>query len=389
MQKRTSIHVKKVILLTVILLTGVITTGCWNYKEINDIWMVGGTAIDWDAQNRQYIITAEIVKPMGGQDTKIVSESISIKSDTIFNAIREGITISGKRLYWAHTNIVIVSDAIARKGIAPVLDIIARGGEFRASLWLAVSRENTAKEILQNKLNIFDASSFQVAETLKSQKSTSTFLDSEVWFFQKDLSDEGISPVLSSIKLLQENNKLSIQAYGSAVFKSDKLEGYLDDMETKSLLFVRNELKGGVIALKDVAGTDTNVSCEILNSKTALNPQIMNGNINMNIDIKTDVAIPEIGGMVNFLDDAGRMKLKDAVKKEITGQMLKLIGKAQNDLGIDILGFGKAIQKKYPKQWKELKPDWDEKFKTVKSNVSVDVNIINSYRLYKPVPVGD
>lgn len=363
--------------------------GCWNYRETGDLWMVAGAAIDWDNEDNKYVLTTEIVKPSGGKEIQMISQTISIKSDTLFDTMRKAISVSGRRLYWAHTSILIVSDPIARRGLVPILDLLSRGGEFRSNIWIAVSRENTAKELLETKLKLYDATSLQLAEILKAQKNSSNFLNSEAWYFNKDFADEGISPVLSTIKMVKSNGEFTPQIYGAAIFKKDKLIGYIDEMDTKGLLFVRNDLKGGVIVVKNVANTTMNVSLEILKSKTTITPQIQDENISMTINVKTYVAISEMEGSINLLSNEGLINLKNDANKTIKAQIKKIIDKAQNDFDSDVLGFGKKIQKKAPNTWKKLEPNWDETFKSLKTNVNVDVSIISSSTSYTPVTVGD
>jgi len=351
--------------------------------------MVAGAAIDLDRDDNKYVLTAEIVKPTVGKDVQMVSQTISVKSDTLFDAMRKGISLSGRRLYWAHTSILIVSDPIARQGLVPILDILNRGGEFRSNILLTVSREDTARELLETKMKLYDSISFQLADTFKSQKDSSNFINSEMWYFQKDFTNEGISPVLSTVKIEKSNGENIPKIYGAAVFKKDKLIGYIDEMDTESLLFVRNSLKGGIVIVNNVANTKMNVSLEILKSQTTITPQIEDGNICMNMNVKTDVAIIEMDGTENILSNEGLIKLKNDANRTIKAQIKKIIDKTQNDFDSGILGFGKKIQKKAPTTWKKLQPNWDETFKSVKTNITVNVSIISSSTSYTPVPGGD
>lgn len=376
---------KKSLLCILIFITAFTLTGCWNYKEVTDIWMVGGLAIDWDKQNQKYIISAEIVKPKSGKDSTNISEVISYESYTIFDAMRKSISISGKKLYWSHCYILIISEATAQQGISPILDIVSRSNEFRSNIIFVVSKEKTAKEILENKMKVYDITSFELDEIFKSQENLSTYYNSEMWYFRKDYIDEGISPILSAVKLSKSNDEILPQVFGCGIFKKDKLIGYIDDTEAESLLFVRNKLKGGDIVIKNMNNTKTSASLEITNSKTKLKPQIQGDDITMNIKIKIDISIPELDGKENIINEKGLAKLKDCTNKKIKEQILALVEKCQNDLNCDALGYGKSIQKQYPSKWKTLEPTWDKKFKTVKTNVIVETSVISSYRFYKTV----
>lgn len=365
------------------------TSGCWNYKEVGDLWMVAGAAIDWDSKENKYVLTAEIVKPTGGKEAQMISTIVSTKSDTLFDAVRKNISSTGRKLYWAHTSVLIISDSVARIGLIPIIDCINRGGEFRSNIWFAVSRQSTAKEILETKTKLQDSVSMHIADIFKGQKQSSNFLQSEMWFFQKDLADEGISPVLSTIRIVNSDGEFIPQLYGAAVFKKDKLVGYIDETDTKSLLFIKDEVKGGDIVVKNVGNTKMKVTLEILKNETTLTPQIQGGNITMNVMVKTNVGITEIHGSENILTADGLTLLKAEGNKIIREQIERTIDKIQKDYDSDVFGFGKKTQKKMPATWKKLEPNWDDTFRNINTNINVDIHVINSAGSYKPVTVGD
>ena len=80
---------KKVLYLLAIIFQLASMAGCWNYREINDLSIVAGVAIDI-AENDQYELTVELVKTKSsGKQTEIISEVVSKKGKTIFDAIRK------------------------------------------------------------------------------------------------------------------------------------------------------------------------------------------------------------------------------------------------------------------------------------------------------------
>lgn len=380
---------KKSLIIIVIFITASTLTGCWNYKEVTDIWMVGGLAIDWDKQNEKYIISAEIIKPKGGEEAAITSEVITYESYTIFDAMRKSISISGKKLYWSHCYVVIISQSIAEKGVGSIIDFISRSGEFRTNIIFMLSREKTAKEILEKKMKLFDVASFQLEDMVKSYDKLSTSWSSEIWNFRKEYLEEGISPVMTAVKISENDKKFSPQIYGSGVFKEDKLIGYINAEEMENLLFIRNNLKGGDIPIKNMNDKKSAITLEILDSKTELKPEIQGNDITMNIYIKLNAAIPEIEIQENIINEKGLASLKNYTNNKLKEEILALVFKSQRNFKCDILGYGKSIQNKYPKKWKELQPNWDEKFQLVKTNINIDTRIISSYRLYKTITAGE
>lgn len=75
-----------------------LSTGCWNYREVEQLGLAAGVAIDKDDDNNSYIVTAELIntEPSNGS-TKVSSQLFSSRGKTIFDAVRNLILVTGKK----------------------------------------------------------------------------------------------------------------------------------------------------------------------------------------------------------------------------------------------------------------------------------------------------
>lgn len=140
---------KLLIILLIILLMMALTLnsfGCWNYREVESLAIVSGMAVDKAENRKDFLITIETVQIQGGKETPIKSLRIESTGKTVFDAVRHAIKISAKRLYWPHSEVVIISQEVAREGIISVVDWVNRSSELRLTLNILVSKEKTAKE---------------------------------------------------------------------------------------------------------------------------------------------------------------------------------------------------------------------------------------------------
>jgi spore germination protein KC len=108
------------LLLLIILISSIFTPGCWNYREVDKLATVAGVAID-KGTNGQYQVTAEIVQISGFKDIKTTSKTVTMEGKTLFDAARNEISLSGKRLYWSHSKVIILSKEIASEGVIKVI----------------------------------------------------------------------------------------------------------------------------------------------------------------------------------------------------------------------------------------------------------------------------
>ena len=380
---------KIVLMLLIIFISSIEFTGCWNYREIDKLEVVAGVAVD-RGRNDRYKVTVEIAQISGGKESKTISKIISMEGKTIFDAVRNIISLSGKRLYWSHAKIIILSKEIASEGVTKVLDWYNRDSETRNDVNILISRGKSAEEILRGREGTEGIKSFILDDMLKNQASLGKAPVISMFQFDNDLEAKGLSPIAPAVGLKQADGEILPQIMGTAIFKKDKLAGFLDGEETKDLMFIKNKVKGGVIVAEPQGNEGvTPVSLEIFKSKTKVTPVLDEKDIKININIYTTVGIDEIEGMENFIDEEGRNKLEQNAGEMLKERIESLIKKIQSDYGIDIFGFGARLREDKSKEWNRVSSNWDETFKNIKINIKVKVHVKNSAIFSKPLEAGD
>ncbi|MDP4087209.1 MAG: Ger(x)C family spore germination protein [Bacillota bacterium] len=381
---------KKFLLLTIFLFINVmILAGCWNYKEIEKLTIVAGVAID-KGENNPFRVTVEIVQISGGKETKATSKLLTMEGKTIFDAVRNAISLTGKKLYWSHTKLVIISKDIAENGILRVIDWYNRDAETRSDVYLLISKEKTAREILEGKGVTDEIKSFEIADTLKNEKSLSKAPTTELWKFINDLESPGISNVVPTVNISTSENISTPQVMGLAIFKKATLIGFLNGRESKSVLFVKDELKGGLILDGVQVNNSQPVSLEIFKSKTKMEPIVKaNHNIEFNVNINTTVSLEEIPTSMNLTDEIKLKKLTSRTEEVIKKRVGDCIKKVQSKYGVDIFGFGENLRENNPRIWNQIGNNWDDKFKELKVNVKVKVKIKGSGIFSQSIKMGD
>jgi spore germination protein KC len=381
--------VKKVILTIIFLFTIIGLLGCWNYRELESISIVTGIAIDKSADNK-YLITVELVELKGGMEAKTVAKTVTMTGETIFDTVRNTISLSAKRLYWSHTKVLILSKDIAKEDIVKILDWFNRDAETREDISVLVSKGTTAKEILENGAITNEVVAFQLDDMLRNENSISKAPIINIADFIIDLAGKGISPIAPAIGLVKTDNEITPQIMGTALFAKDKLINFLNGDESKELLFIRNLIRGGLIVQNESSKEGiTKITLEIFENKTNIKPILKKDIVEMQVNIKTTVIINEIQGIENYIDEEKSRKLEKDTEQNMDKQIENLINKVKSEYGSDIFGFGAKIKENNPNMWRKLEPYWKEKFKNLKVTVNSKVHIKNSSALYKTLPVGD
>ncbi len=381
-------YAKRLAVAVILVITCMLASGCWNYREIDEFAIVAGTALDIHEDGTLHV-TVEVVDIAA--DGQISYKPIYLEADgkSLFDAIRQIVSMDGKRLYWSHAKLIILSQKIAEQDVSKYLDFFYRDAETRVDIWMVVSMEKTAEEVLRSKGQLKPIISFQIDDTMRSQKSISRFPYIELYEFFDRLFYENISPVLPTVRLVEQNNEKTPQVEGTAIFKDKKLIGTLDAEDTRCMLWLRNELKGGVLVIKNVADTGDDVTLEIFKSKTEVTPILEDGIFTIKANVEMTVNIGEINGSTNFMSEDGVKKLKAAAEKQIETEIEATFEKVRDKYDSDIFGFGRKVDMKMPYVWNQIKNDWDEMFSEVQLEVNVDVNIRGSATIKTPLKVGD
>ena len=382
---------KKFILIFIVLISSINLSACWNYKDIETLGIVAGAAIDKDVQNNNYILTIEVANQKSeGKGGQFKSQIIESTGDTVFDAIRNAITKSGKKLFWSHCQVVIVSKDIAREGIIQVLDFFTRHDEIRADVHIIISAANTAEEILKTPVESNDIVSFYLNNTLESYGNVSKSIPNEQIQFMNEISTKTTSATAPVVNIKTYNNKTIPEISGSAVFKNDKLEYFINGQESEIALMIRDDLKGGLLTLQETnLNANMKITLEILGSKTKINPSIENGIISMKIDTKMQVEIGELEGSVDFINKDNSKILKKDIENKIANEIKNLVTKTQNNSSTDIFDFSGTIQRKMPNYWRKVEGNWDEIYKSLKIQPNVEIDIISSGKSQKSIKIGD
>lgn len=379
------------IVLLIMIISCIFLTGCWSYREIDSIYILAGIGIDKVPETNQYNITAQFINL---KENKI-NESfepilLETKGDSIFDATAKIIKISAKRPYWGHTTSIIISEEIAYEGISPFLDFISRNEESRLGTNVYICKEKSAKEILNGESFSTDLTSYELDIMAHENKHLVMVPGLTINEVINQLAIPKFHMVLPTVVSLSMDGVDTNLLSGGAVFKMDKLVGFLDEKDEVPYLFIKNELESGILNVKtDENNPKDTIILKINNNNTKIKPRYETEKIGFDILVKTDVNIAELTTMTDYISTSGRQRLKTLAEESLQEQIKNHIKHVQDEFGFDIFGFGNIIRQRNPKIWKQIEKDWDSIFMDLDFNIECDIQINNSGTLLKPIKVVD
>lgn len=378
---------KKFKLLITLIILSFITTGCWNYHELNDLAITTGIAIDM--KEDKYVVSYMIAnaKKSQGESNKQEASSVvySGEGESISSAYMDLNSKNSKIPYISHLEVIIVSEEVAKKGLMNVLDFLMRNPESRKEFFVVLSKGTTASSILETLSPLESFPSQNVANNIKSnQDDQSTIIVEQYSDFVSKLLKDGIHPVLSGVEI--EGNKeegkeqsslesstpsSSIKIDTIGIFKNDALVGWANHDETIGINILNNEV--GSVLLESKCDDDY-MAATLTNIKTSTDINFEENNPKVKLDIEAEGALVEINCQRNIEEIDVINELKENFEAALKDMITNSLNLAQKEYNSDIFGYGNMIYKNNLKKWNEIKDKWDEEiFANLEFDIEIDI----------------
>lgn len=363
-----------------------ILTGCGNYAELDKLAIVTGVAIDKDGDD--YEISYLVANSPKGQTSSKEGEAkttvYSGTGETIPDAAMIIEQKSPKKIYLGHVNVVIISEEIAKDGFFKVADWLFRNPETRKQFYLLLAKDEKAKNIIKIISPLESFPSQSIATLLESNRnsisaSTTTTYNNFVGY----VLEQGADPIVPTITIkgdvkegsdqsnIETTEPTAYLALGPlAIFKEDKLVGYVKAKESELINLIQNKIKEIKYTLNY---NNDDITIDSYNLKTKLS---LKDEWHVNLNITGTGNIYNINSDIDISDPKEIRKIEKKWNKSLQKSLKKLIKKMQNKYKSDIFGFGNKIYSTYPQKWNQVKDEWNDKyFKQVKVTINSNLKI--------------
>ncbi|WP_235988929.1 Ger(x)C family spore germination protein [Aquibacillus kalidii] len=385
-----------------------ILTSCVGKREIDDLAMVMGVGLDLvEAENgEQHVkVTAQIARPAdargqtgapSGQTGEPIW-TISATDKSIFGAIRKLGSASSRRIFWAHSYVIVINEDLAKNGIKDIIDFFIRNPELRMRTWVAVTPDN-ASELVSSLTGLEVIPGQSIDGLFRYSKITRSAPRTQMIDLHAAYLSDSTELYLARLKL--ESNEISnkqpeqgekqknITLAGTGVFKGDKLIGTLSAKETRSLLLFVEDVKSGVGIVKCQDDESKFSTFELVHETLKVTPDYKNGKPEFTLTVRTTAKLVETDCTIGFDDDDKIAELETDIENELKSDVTNMLDKVQNEFGVDILEAGNVFNNEHPSEWKELRNNWNSHFEKAAIHLNMDVKLKSGALLFKPTTSG-
>ena len=380
----------------------IFVTGCYNYRELNQIALTSAIGIDKTEDGKEYEVTVQVLNTQkqgsdsnysGSQPKFIIYKQTG---PTLQHALRTVILESPRRLYVNHLNLLVISEEIAKDGIEELLDFFARNTEFRKDFLVVISRDKEPSDLMQvltpletlNSKNIRDSIIADVKFYGMANKVT--FEDLLETYLNKRTT-----VVLPTVEVIgnakkgegEDNIKQSIPdatilIKPLAIFNDDKMIGYLTEEQSRVYNHVQSNVQNSIVSLK--CSDENYFTAELISTKTKMKPDIKQKKVL--IDVKAKASIKEINCGVDLLKPNTIQDLENLINDDIINVIEKNIKQTIDLYKTDIFGFEELFYKSNPSEYKKLKQQYgDELIENLEIEVTSDVKLQTKGNIVKEI----
>lgn len=372
----------------------VATSGCWDQIEINQLAIIIGLAVDADGVDR-VAVSAQVSVPSsssgspqasdggGGRPRYALTQGAGL---TPFDALRALTLTLSRAPFLAHLRVVIVSRALAERGLAATLDYLERDPSPRGTVWLTVS-EGTAADVLAAQATLGQSSSQSLEDILRGQGTLGEVATVDIAKFVQLLSGDAKATYAPIVKTApRPGGGQVVRVEGTAIFIGDRLVGTLDEKATRGLLWLRGEIKGSRLAIVDQQG-GTLVSMDVTGSSTRLKARFEAGRPRVDVAIMADATLSTYAGTETPDSSETYVRLTRAAEETIRAEVAAALAGAQAARA-DVFGFADALHRADRHQWRKLADHWPDAFAQMEVKVDVSVRMSRFGLLLKHVAGG-
>lgn len=378
-------HRGKLLLIIIALL---FNTGCWDRRELNSLGIAVGVAIDKAEDQLQ--LSIQVVDPGEATAKKARGASpvtlFQSTGSTIFEAMRKMTKESPRKIYMSHIRILIISEELAREGIANVLDFISRDHELRNDFYIIVARKSRAYNLLTVMTALEKISAINIYDSLEASE--------KVWApTRKIMLDElignlispGEQAVLTGAQVVgpadgSTNGNVEridpleqVQFSNLAVFDDDRLVGWLNEAESKAYNYITNRVKSTVGEIQCDDGGK--LAFEVVRTHSIVKGSVNNGRPAIDIKVRMEINVAEVACHIDLTNPQTFEQIRQKSGAQVKTLIDEAINSVQHEYKVDIFGFGQVIRRAAPKLWKQIKNEWDTYFVDLPVNVTVDSRV--------------
>lgn len=376
----------KYLFFSLIILSALMLTGCWDRVEIDRRAFVSTVGIDVGSDidkkdifnndnNIEDYRDLNIVKITYGfpdlrhMDTqKGTTEglSLTVEGYSPIDAYFKAASKSSRSLHFGHSKLLLLSNKIFDYPDLEkeVMDYIEREPNLNRSIVMAIVNGDTS-DYLKVKPMMEDSIDSYITNLLGNSSINGIISPITLTKYIDMVKSKSVS----MLPVFNLKGKDDIVLQGVAIIEDNMIKNYLDNDQMENIQILRSDIGS---AKKVVTSGGHPVDYYIENVDTNLDIKYIDNKLHLNYTILAEGDLAGYYTDAEDLTDKDIKALENQFNKQMEKELLEIAYTTKNDMRLDVLGIQDKIKKYHTSLWNDIKDNWSEEF--LNAEISIDVN---------------
>lgn len=357
-------------------------SGCWDQLVIDKLAFIFGMAVDEYPDDPDMFFMG-VTTPAFSEGAKKSSARTVVLTRSITQGLINMQIQRERNLALGKINVIIFSSEAAKNGIMyKVIRQMDQQRDINPNSWLVVTQGISARDALYSEPSEEERVAIYLNDMLNIGLNTGQIPEATISQFWARHHAWGISPAVPTIKKTESDG---LMISGLALFDGKgNSAGYLNDGETVMYMILTGEMIRArfYTQIDYLEQKDRWLTSFIKKSDTKIHTRIENDKpiIDIRLDIDLDIVNVDME-FEDLLSEEIFDGLGSALAQDLQGNILKVIGKAQN-YGVDPFGFGQHVRVQNS-NWAKGR-NWCDEFSDSTIQVQVKVTVKRIGTLLNP-----
>jgi spore germination protein KC len=371
-------------------------TGCWDQVELNRASLITGMALE-PGQNMRYKVTFETVNALetdpnkggkGGTPTALYTkEGNSIAEAT--SRLNESLE---RMPLLAHIRIIIIDEKLAREGINQFIDVLQRNRYVREDVLVLVAKGYPASDFLKTVYARGQYASFKIQTQVETYRKVFGGIPrSHLFDIAQALLTEGRVLMLGAITIsgdVEKSESLDaiktvypaavVRTAGAAVFRGDKLIGYLSNEQTRMAMLASDYVSSTLFSLPGPGGKPTSpgaIAVQFYHMHSHMHVSMDGDKPKFRLHVEGDGKITSIDRNIKLTKIQGFDTIEQLTSEYVNAKMQETFAYVQKEFGVDVFGFGEHYYRYQFRKFKPLAKEWNTLFSRADLDVQSDFTL--------------
>jgi spore germination protein KC len=371
----------------------VTAAGCQAIPETDMQTYVMLVGVD-EGSRLPYQITFQYAAPTSNEP-----DTLTVEAQNLWSAAQIADSFTSRVLTLKHNRVVIVSQAIAERGMEPVMEMLTWDNSIRRECFLLMTRGKAGDFIKNSESNLEKYPSRHFEFVMDGNTESGAILVSDIHSFYTALKSPHIQAAVGLVGVNDGDKLNSVQEgrgdydyaagdipregsnkteiMGMAVFSGDRPAGYLDGGECRQYNILTGKFQSGVMSFTGVS-EEPEAELVLMAEKNGLprvRVQLSEGKADISVSVRLKCWTESFDGPENIRDWEQNSRLEEKVAVEISREMTNLVQKVQKEMKSDVFGFCDYARARFwtVREWEGY--DWQKAFENGQIRIDVQVEI--------------